>query len=185
VLSEIAPQNDWVELYNPTTITQTLSGWQLDDGFAITAPFTITDATIAPHGFLVVDREELRQFETGTLQLLWPDGRGADVATYASISKGTTMSRYPVHGGGWQVGTPPTPGRLNLPAPSTPTPTVSDTLGKKAAAVPLNIEHTASSGAPAITDRSKLKWITIILLLVGCGSGWPLWTKWRRRPPLE
>lgn len=123
-MSEIAPGNAWIELYNGQSITQTVHGWPLDDGFPSTAPFTITDIVIAPHGFVVIRDDALRDFEIGTLRLLRPNGSTVDTVTYTMIADGTTMSRYPAHGGGWQANTPPTPGEWNLPAPVTPTATL-------------------------------------------------------------
>ncbi len=69
-----------------------------------------------------MEAEALHAFRPTSLQLLRPDGTLADVVEYGGVVEGATWSRYPVHGGGWQPNTPPTPGRFNEPAPSTPTP---------------------------------------------------------------
>jgi hypothetical protein len=186
VLSEVAPQHDWVELYNPTTITQTVSAWQLDDGFALTAPFTLTDVVIAPHGFAVIEGEQLRQFEPGTLQLSRPDRRVADVTTYTTINPGTTWSRYPVHGGGWQANTPPTPGRLNLPAPATPTLVIMDTpeaLAMELAAPEANTPLPTEQPTDA-EPRMPVPWPLLLLLPTG-GVIMVLWAGRRKATPLE
>lgn len=137
LLSEVAPGNAWIELYNAQPVTQTVHGWPLDDGFPSTAPFTLTDIVIAPHGFVVIQDDALRGFEPGTLRLLRPNGNTVDTVTYTTIADGTTWSRYPAHGGGWQANTPPTPGEWNLPAPTTPLATIDPMVSAPASPLAL------------------------------------------------
>jgi hypothetical protein len=54
LLSEIALGNVWIALFNAQPVTQTVQGWSLDDGFPSTAPLTLTNIVIAPHGFVVI-----------------------------------------------------------------------------------------------------------------------------------
>jgi hypothetical protein len=177
LLSELAPGNTWIELYNAQPVTQTVHGWPLDDGFNSTAPFTLTNLVIAPHGFVVVKDDALRDFETGTLRLLHLNGSMVDTVTYTAIVDGTTWSRYPAHGGGWQANTPPTPGDWNLPAPATPTATI-DTLAS-APAAPLALVERADDVAVTIeTEPTSLPtWMWPVIagvVLVGAAAWWAM-----------
>lgn len=177
VLSEIAPGNAWIELYNGQSITQTVDGWPLDDGFPSTAPLTITDIVIAPHGFVVIRDDALRDFETGTLRLLRPNGNMVDTVTYTTIVDGTTWSRYPAHGGSWQANTPPTPGEWNLPPPATPTATIDATMN--ASASPFAPADRAGDAGVIENDPAVLPtwmWPVFagVVVLVGAAAWWAM-----------
>lgn len=190
LLSEVVPQTAWVELYNATPVTQTLQDWRLDDGIALTTPFTLTNQVLDPHGFVVIDDPALGQFEPGTLQLIRADGRIADMLVYTTIASGTTWSRYPVQGGGWQAGTPPTPGDFNRPAPATPTITSTDmTETEPASETPLAFASTAmlAAGSDHDVDPGNIQGMSLWWWLLPGGAvsaaslaGW-LW--YIRRQP--
>ncbi len=116
VLSEIAPGRPFVELYNMEATTVALGGWEvLIDG---TDSFPLSDDTTIPaHGFVLIEDPDLQLSAlNGSVQLIDADGTLADSFQYSSIPTNLSASRYPVHGGGWQLGTPLTPGSWNLPA---------------------------------------------------------------------
>jgi len=177
LLSELAPGNAWIELYNAQPVTQTVHGWSLDDGFPSTAPFTLTNIVIAPHGFVVIGDDALRGFETGTLRLLRPNGNVVDTVTYTAITDGTTMSRYPAHGGGWQMNTPPTPGEWNLPAPATPTAT-SDAMTNAPASPLASADGARDAVIPIENEPTFLPtwlWpVTAGVVVVGAAAWWAI-----------
>lgn len=184
LLSEVAPNNAWIELYNAHPITQTIRSMYLDDGFAITASFTLTDVVIAPHGFYVIDAEAVRQFEPGTLELLGENGSIVDAMTYTEISDGTTWSRYPVQGGGWQANTPPTPGDFNLPAPDMPTATPIEATSNTApdtSPQPVNMPVDETPQDEVALPR----WAPIVLVLAGGLVVWLLVAGRPAPPPLQ
>ena len=51
------PQDEWIELYNRSTTTVDLTGWQLDDGISFDFP---AGTSIAPDGYLVVAQDAAR-----------------------------------------------------------------------------------------------------------------------------
>lgn len=175
LLSELAPGNAWIELYNGQPVTQTVHEWPLDDGFPSTAPFTLTNIVIAPHGFVVIGDDALHDFETGTLRLLRPNGNTVDTVTYTTIADGTTWSRYPAHGGSWQANTPPTPGEWNLPAPATPTATL-DAMASAPASPPPAADRAGDAGVPIENEPMSLpRWVwPVTACVVGAAAWWAL-----------
>src|SRR5262245_54840570 len=51
---ENAAAPDWIELYNPGSLAVTLDGWGLSDSTNSLFKWTFTNATLAPHSFLLV-----------------------------------------------------------------------------------------------------------------------------------
>ncbi len=121
-LSEVAPGQAWVELYNPQSQPNPLAGWQLDDDNPGTPPLELDAALVLqPHQFLVIRTSELAYRTKRTIRLLRPDGSVGDSLTIGDVAANTTWSRFPTQGGSWQASTPPTPGDFNQPAPLTAT----------------------------------------------------------------
>lgn len=163
-------------------MTQTIS-MLIDDGFDTTAPYTLTAVAIAPHGFLVIEAETVRRFEPGTIKLLQPNGQVADTLTYTEIADGTTWSRYPVHGGGWQANTPPTPGDFNLPAPNAPTVTPTEAASS---AAPSAAPQASTPPMVAAPDEIPLpRWAWLMLGVLVALVVWFLWASRTVPPPLQ
>lgn len=168
LLSEIAPAAGWVEIYNAGTASVNLTGWQIRTGSSTLV--TITSSTaLEPYQFYVVAEVGMRlPEEGGIVRLLRPDGSVADSVRYGAVPAQQSISRYPVHGGGWEEGTVLTRGTWNehaaLPSAS---PTPSQTPP------PLVVSSTL---APTVTQPS-LPWPVIGLLLALVSGSWVLFKR--------
>lgn len=167
MLSEVDPASGLIELYNSSTQASELSGWSLRvvGENSVVLP---NDATVAPHGFYLVDPVSLALPMNGaTLQLVQPDGLVVDALHYSFVPKELSISRYPVHGGGWEIGTPRTPSDWNLAAlrpsvtPAT-TPEITPTIRPS----------TIAAGFPDMgRSLSPYLWMLPLLLLL-IALGW-------------
>lgn len=181
IFSEIEPNHAWLELYNPQTHFQLLDGWQLDDDDPETPPFVFPpETTLDAHGFLVVEAADLKQLHGSILRLLRPDGSFADMLSYTPTKAGTTLSRYPVQGGGWQLNTPPTRGTFNQAPPPRVTPTPTRQPIASARPVAPRAERASKSEQPAsIMPRPDwFKRLLAPLLALSLIAGAVVWSRW-------
>jgi hypothetical protein len=123
VLSEVAPGDGWVELYNRGAASASVEGWSLADDQG-SDPVALEGLDpLPPHGFVVVVAKTLRLgAENGHIFLIRPDGSTVDTAPVGPAGAHLGWSRYPVHGGAWLHDAPLTPGRFNQPPLVTPEP---------------------------------------------------------------
>ncbi|HEY0739761.1 MAG TPA: lamin tail domain-containing protein, partial [Herpetosiphonaceae bacterium] len=161
IFSEIGPRLAWIELYNTHDQPQSIEGWPLDDDDPETPPFVFpADTTLDAHGFLVVEATDLDQLRGNLLRLRRPDGSFADMLSYTSTAPDTTLSRYPVHGGGWQRNTPPTRGTFNQAPPPTATPTSTPTARPITSPSPAAQARRATTTKPTASSSQRLDWIS-------------------------
>jgi len=118
--------DSYVELYNGADTPCDLSGWQLDDqANAGSAPYTFPAGTVlgAYHLRVLFRGTTHITFEPygDSVRLVQPDLRLVDQYSYFSSSPDTSFS-VSVDGRTWVRSYPPSPGRPNLPATSTPNP---------------------------------------------------------------
>ncbi|MCC6169787.1 MAG: lamin tail domain-containing protein [Caldilineaceae bacterium] len=118
--------DEFIELINPGTAPIALAGWQLSDSAGDAEGRRVqleAGRAVGAGERLLLWRHDsgLSLNDDGDRVTLWdPGGAQVDsVAWDASAPKGASISRIP-DGGGWQTGTPPTPGQANLPVPSAP-----------------------------------------------------------------
>jgi hypothetical protein len=92
--------------------------------------------------------------------------------------------RYPVHGGGWQANTPPTPGDFNLPAPEMLTVTPAEATGKTMPLASPQATDVPVNAAPQ--DEGALpRWTAVVLMIA---AGLVVWFMLAGRftpPPLQ
>ncbi|HEY0602149.1 MAG TPA: lamin tail domain-containing protein, partial [Herpetosiphonaceae bacterium] len=179
------PDRGWLELYNPQPYLQSIDGWQLDDDDLETPPLVFpTDTTLDAHGFLVVEAADLEALHGNLLRLRRPDGSFADMLSYTSTAPDTTLSRYPVHGGGWQRNTPPTRGTFNQAPPPIATPTSTPTAPPLASPSPAaQAKRPATNKQPASSPQRSdwLSWIKRLLaplLALSLIAGALVWSRW-------
>jgi hypothetical protein len=181
IFSEIASESAWIELYNPQPQPQSLNGWQLDDEDPATTPLSFKpDAAITPHGFLVLEKHELDQIDGKLLRLMRPDGSLADMLSYNTIAVGTSLSRYPVHGGGWQLNTPSTRGTFNQAPPRSAATPIPQTAGKQAERVRSAQPADSASVPTTATSQNWSKTLLPPLLALALIAAVIAWS-WRPR----
>lgn len=162
----VAPEQDsedeFVELYNPTTETVDLTGFVLQAGANWRYSFELDGLSIGPGGYL-----ELRSADTHltlgnvgtTVRLVGPAGEVIDETHYDTAKAGQAWARTGVSG--WEWTAVPTPGLANqfvappvkaiVSAPkkaSTIKKAVAKAASKKAAAKPKNAVKAATDIAP-------------------------------------
>lgn len=172
MLSEIAPAQNVVEVYNPGDLPVNLDDWQLRTANH-TAIFT-ANTTLAPHSFALVALPGLAQ--STAVQLTQPNGSVADAVRYSHDLVDVTLSRYPVQGGGWQQGTPSTLGDWNLPASApSPSPSASPPPTATIVAAPVSAASEASEAATAAPVAPRSGWSPWLLApLVILALGWAI-----------
>ena len=172
VISEVAPGQGWVELYNRGAESTGIRGWSLvsqPSGIEVTIDET---NVVAPHGFVVIQAKSLHLAEPqATIMLRRPDGTVADMVPVGPARTNRGWARYPVHGGSWYANTPLTPGHFNLPPDI-----ASATLGpetEEIAADETSIVREAGLSPNAASqpiERSKLMLgLTFLLATTGIG----------------
>lgn len=125
--------DEFVELMNLSTVSVNIANWKLDNG-ANTTQFVLPNVTMLPRQILVFFR-----FETslplpdggGSVRLVKPDGRTADIFNYPPVEAGDVSWCRLLSGTGFLTFTcPPTPGRPNVAlAALTATPGPTSTPG--------------------------------------------------------
>jgi predicted CXXCH cytochrome family protein len=140
--------DEWIELYNGGGMAVDLTGWQIDhlaSGGNSTYVFP-NGTTIEAHAFLIVFRATTGialNNEADTVQLLRPDGSMAESFTYQQTKYDHSYAKTVDGGQVWTMDYPPSPGRPNMPASPTPSPTMT-----------LAASPTPSSTATATTTPS-------------------------------
>ncbi len=119
--------DEWVEIFNASTHSIDLSGWQLDDNRSGSSAFRIPDGTLLPaRGFLVFFASETTiglNNDGDTVRLLHPDGTAADRKKYSPLQTNKSYARNPDGGSSWSIHCFPTPGLPNCSQQPAPTPT--------------------------------------------------------------
>jgi hypothetical protein len=110
--------DEYIELINLGTSSISLKNWKLDNGFGgPSAPYTLPDAILLPrqiiHFYHSISGVGLSD-GGGTVRLLKPDGRTADIFNYPLVEiEDQSWCRLPDGTGSWTFTCSPTPGRLN------------------------------------------------------------------------
>ena len=106
-------EGDWVEIYNPTSSSISLTGWALDEGDQNPKPLGSL-GTILPGGFVVYEHTNTSWLDINgeTIELLSPANQVIDSYTYTSSSKGISIGRHP-DGGDWTTCTTPSKNASN------------------------------------------------------------------------
>ncbi len=147
VINEILPNPagpdrgfEWVEIYNPTPLDQSLEGWTLLDGRG--RIHELTELSVPAFGYSVVTLDGLLQLVNtgGDLSLLDSEGETIDRVRYGNVGRGSpvahhapgeaeSLARYFLHGEKrfaangddleWYVEEEPTPGGANRFVPPT------------------------------------------------------------------
>jgi hypothetical protein len=116
VLSEIAPHDGWIEIFNHGPEPVDLKRWSLAGGSGAATVMLPDVIPIAPNGFVIVQAAALNLTRSGSsITLRDPAGTIVDMAAVAPVEAGRSLSRFPVKGGGWAIDTPLTAGQYNLP----------------------------------------------------------------------
>jgi hypothetical protein len=126
VINEILPspegpdeEEEWTEIFNQNNFEVDLSNWQITDTIGKTITFTFPARTkIFPKGFLVLSRPTTKitlNNDGDGLNLIQPDGKIIDTATYEKAPRGQSYNRIDSD---WVWSTTLTPGSANIiPAP--------------------------------------------------------------------
>ena len=185
MLSEVSAEPAFVELYNPASMPRDLAGWTVDDGDPRTAPLAAGTGQIAAYGFVVL-RDVVVAPRT-LLRLLGPDGSVADFVVLPVLQPSRSFSRFPVHGGGWFAGTPPTIGVYNMPPAATATPRTTPAVPRATPAVTAVATPTVEAAPPdapdtANRDAAPAWWWLAVPAVLGLGAAWLLRQRgfWRR-----
>lgn len=139
VINEFSAKTDpeWVEVYNTSTQSANLEGWEIADGNSISSDDLTLSGIIDPKSFLVFERpkgwlndggDTIKLFDNST-----PSGQLIDSFMYTSARQDKTISRIPDGSGDFMSNTDPTKGGPNQAPPTpteedTPTPTPTSTL---------------------------------------------------------
>jgi hypothetical protein len=132
VINEFSAKTDpeWVEVYNTSTESADLDGWEIADGNTKSTDDLTISGTIPPDSFLVFEHKKGWLNDGGDTINLYdnttPSGQLVDSFTYNQANEDTTTSRVPDGYGGFIYDTDPTKGEANQ-IPPTPTPTSSPT----------------------------------------------------------
>lgn len=123
-------QDEWIELYNPTSRPVDISRWTIEaPGRRLSQVFRFSRNTVVPaRGYLLLFQRESRLVldnQGGTLRLLDANGRLLDLLRYDAMDPDMSYSRDAE--GTWHPDTSPSPGEANvlpkLRGSLTPTPT--------------------------------------------------------------
>lgn len=129
---------EWIELYNTTTISVDLSGWQIDDiAGGGTSPYTLPSGTvILGNSFLVFEKSATNVgLNNGgdSVRLISATGIEVDIFSYTSTTEDVSYGRQNDGSSQWITFSSPTKGSSNntsAPAPTAtlaPSPTVVPT----------------------------------------------------------
>ena len=140
-INEFSAKTDpeWVEVYNSSTESADLEGWEISDGNSISSDDLTISGIIPPNGFLVFSRPKGWLNDSGDTINLYdnstPSGSLIDSFTYNSSTEGKTTSRIPDGSGDFIYQTNPTKEEINQ-APPTPTSTPTSTSTPTVTATP-------------------------------------------------
>lgn len=128
-ISEIMarPEDDteWVEIYNPTTVSVSLEGWKVKDGNTQSSDDLTLSGNIEPLQFKTFDHPKgwLNDSSDETVNLLQNDST-VDSYSYKTASLGKTFSKID---GNWTADTTPSKGSANISPSPSQTPSMSPT----------------------------------------------------------
>jgi len=116
--------DEYIELINMGTASISLKNWKLDNGVGgPSKPYTLPDVSLLPLQIIRFFHAESGiglSDGGGTVRLLKPDGRTADIFNYPLVeATDQTWCRLPDGKGIWVFSCYPTPGKLNIPFSST------------------------------------------------------------------
>jgi len=116
ILNEFSPapegNREWVEIYNPNSLTVDLTGWKIDDIPKGSSPFKIPDKTkISSRGYKVFYFSSKLNNSGDTIRLINPSGEVIEKFSYGKVEKGVTFAKDSK--GAWKTTTTPTPGKKN------------------------------------------------------------------------
>jgi len=107
---------EWIELYNPSSISVDVSGTYVDDMSGGSSPDILPSGSVVPaKGFLLVNLNGFKLNNTGTDQcrLLNTDQREINRITYSSAPSGKSRARMPNGSSTLSWDATPTPGATN------------------------------------------------------------------------
>ena len=163
VLSEVAPGDGWVELYNRGPSPANVNGWSLSENTASIQVKVARAQPIPAHGFIVVRAKSLRlDAEGAELVLRRVDGTTADLVELGPVRAGFGWSRYPAHGGVWTAGTPLTLNAFNLLAPDAS----AEASANEAA------DRGTATVAASVNADDRSRWVMILASAAVLGAAW-------------
>jgi hypothetical protein len=120
----ISTGDEYIELINMSTTSISLKNWKLDNGIGgPSKPYTLPDVILLQRQIVYFFHAESGiglSDGGGTVRLLKPDGRTADIFNYPLVeATDRTWCRLPDGKGTWAFSCFPTPGKLNIPNNST------------------------------------------------------------------
>ena len=175
IISEVAPDGGWVEIYNRGPEVVDVSDWTLVDGTTHPGVVLQSAVLLPAHGFVVFDVPELNMIRSGQrITLRRPDGMTADSVTVGPVEPQRSWSRYPVHGGLWTANTTMSRGQFNQPGPEPTETTVAEDTTPTLTPTPPPVVQDSITGFWANTP-SMIIWV-LSILVVG-----PLFFLLRRR----
>lgn len=198
IISEIYPapstgEQEWVELYNPTTTEISLAGYTiLDELSTPSILFTGSTEMAPPQGYVVLSLSGSKLNNTGdSVHLISPENIKIDSLTFSSSSQGKSWQRLALTSTEITLVTP-TKGNASteypffevpalapvasvsaqpttLPSTPTPTPTPTPKPGPSASATPIPIASPTPAPAPLRYDQLHL---SEIMSCPASGSEW-------------
>jgi hypothetical protein len=107
-----AQGEEWVEIFNNSSQSCDLSGWEVDDIDGGSSPYTIENGKIvSPFAYLVIYFSNKLNNSSDSVRLLKPDGTEVEKYTYEKAEKGFSFAKD--SSGNWFVSSNPSPGFTN------------------------------------------------------------------------
>lgn len=127
---------------------------------------------VAPNGFVVVQAAALNMTQpNSSVALRDPSGTIVDMIAIVPTEPNHSLSRFPVHGGGWTVDTPLTAGQFNQPAPGP-------------SSLPISTQTIDEVVALQEVQTQPVRYKPWMVILVAFFAGLSLlYVLWRRRLP--
>jgi hypothetical protein len=123
VINEVVTSgDDWVELYNASDSTVTMTGWKLTDSSPDNVYAFPDGLALAAGDYLLLARSDAAGLPFGlassgdAVQLLTASSVVSDAVTVAGVPDGASFGRNPNGSGGFAALYPPTPGTTNATA---------------------------------------------------------------------
>ena len=119
--------DEYIELINMGLLSINLKNWKLDNGMGgSSTPFSLPDVTLFPRQIITFYHSDGGiglSDEGSTVRLLEPNGQTGDIFTYPYVDAvDKSWCRLPDGIGPWAFACYPTPGKLNKPFGSGPSP---------------------------------------------------------------
>ncbi len=152
------PDDEWIELYNASTTSVDLSGWQLAAiGGTSAMTYTIpASTTISARGFSIFFRRQTKLEINGAdieVRLRYPNGSAVDAVRFAQLRSDQTYARSVDGGGYWTPNCVPSPDSQNCVRVATTTSSFN---------LPFFQKHIAD---PSILSKLNVSVLTTNLLL--------------------